>query len=77
MAKHHVTFTLPERPLGKVDAEFIIEKDDKPFGTLKLSSGGPEWVPTRLRKSCGKMSWSRLAKLIEGWAESKNKKKKA
>ncbi len=29
MAKHDVTFTLPERSLGKADIEFLIKQDEK------------------------------------------------
>jgi hypothetical protein len=64
MAKHNVTLTLPERPLGKVDAEFAIKKYDVVLGTLKLSQGGAEWFGKHAKKG-KKISWSTLAQLIE------------
>lgn len=45
MAKHDVSFTLPERPLGKADAEFRIKRDQEVLGRLKVSNGSLVWVP--------------------------------
>lgn len=44
MAQHDVTFTLPERALGKSDVEFRIKRDGEVFGTLKVSNGSVVWV---------------------------------
>jgi hypothetical protein len=64
MAKHSVKFTLPERPLGNVDAEFFVTKDGQVFGTLKLSQGGVEWLKKHAKKG-KKISWTTLAEAIE------------
>ena len=45
MAKHGVTFSLPERELGKADAEFSVKRDGKAFGCLRISNGSLVWVP--------------------------------
>ncbi|MHB1158102.1 MAG: hypothetical protein ACYC26_14850 [Phycisphaerales bacterium] len=45
MAKHDVTFVIPERQLGKADIEFSIKRDGKAWGRLKVSNGTVVWVP--------------------------------
>jgi len=56
MAKHHVTFNVPERRLGKADIEFIVKRDGKKFGRLRVSNGSVVWVPKN--KEYGyKMTW--------------------
>ena len=42
---HDVAFTLPERPLGKVDIEFMVKKNGAVLGKLKVSKGTIDWVP--------------------------------
>lgn len=49
MAKHSVNFTLPERPLGKADAEFRIKRDKEVLGRLKVSNGAIVWVRKNAR----------------------------
>jgi hypothetical protein len=44
MATHHVSFTIPERDLGKADIEFAVYRDGAKFGTLKVSKGAVVWV---------------------------------
>ena len=36
---HKVTFSVPERTLGREDVEFVVEKDGVRFGTLLVSKG--------------------------------------
>ena len=45
MAQHDVTFTIPERPLGKADLEFKVKSDGDMVGRLKVSNGTIVWVP--------------------------------
>lgn len=72
MAKHTVTFTLPERELGKADAEFVIKRDGKVFGTLKISNGSLVWVP-KSRTFGYKLNWVEFGKLAEEHGEDGNK----
>jgi hypothetical protein len=39
MAVHDVRFTVPERPVGNVDIEFVVRRDGKKMGTLTTGSG--------------------------------------
>lgn len=57
MAKHDVTFSVSERPIGSADLKVKIKKDGGVFGTLKISQGGVEWVPKN--KSYGnRFNWT-------------------
>ena len=42
---HNVTFTIPEKDLGRADVEFKIKIDKTVFATLKVSKGSLVWVP--------------------------------
>ena len=42
---HDVRFSLPERELGKADIEFIVKKNGKRFGTMRVSKGSIVWFP--------------------------------
>jgi hypothetical protein len=42
---YKVTFKAPERELGREDLEFVIKRDGRKIGTLKVSKGPLEWVP--------------------------------
>ena len=46
MPKHKVKMTMTVPEMSKVDSEFIIYKDNKKLGTLKISKGGIEYVPS-------------------------------
>lgn len=44
---HEIMFTLPNQPLGKVDAQFTVKKDGQILGTLKVQKGrltGRLWI---------------------------------
>jgi hypothetical protein len=45
MADHDVTFTIPERGLGKADIEFKVKRNGSAFGRLRVSEGSLVWVP--------------------------------
>lgn len=73
MAKHDVTFTVPERPIGKADVEFRIKRNSEVLGRLKISNGSIVWVPKN--QSYGyKMSWSEFDELMQN--NGKHEKKK-
>lgn len=45
MAKHDVSFSIPERSLGKADVEFVVKRDGSVLGTLAVSNGSLVWFP--------------------------------
>lgn len=59
MADHDVFFTLPERQLGRADAEFRIKRNAQAFGKLRISEGGLEWVPAN-KQSGIRIGWMEL-----------------
>ena len=45
MAKHDVTFEVPERKLGRSDVKFQIKRDKETLGTMTVSKGSVVWFP--------------------------------
>jgi hypothetical protein len=60
---HKVTFNLPRRELGREDIVFVVQKDDKRFGTLLISKGAVEWRPTN-KVYRRKISWDKFDQLM-------------
>ena len=67
MAKHDVSFSIPRRPLGKADVEFVVKKDGSVFGTLAVSNGSVVWFPSRTSYGY-KIGWSKFDQLMRGEA---------
>jgi hypothetical protein len=65
MAQHDVDFIVPQRPLGKVDIEFIITKDGAQLGKIKISKGGIDYYPKNAKKPISK-TWTQLDTLFQG-----------
>jgi hypothetical protein len=69
---HEIMFTLPTQPLGKVDAQFTINKDGQILGTLKISKGTIDWTPKDFaHDNPFQLSWTKFDKLM---CEQKRKK---
>ena len=60
---HKVTFDLPRRELGREDIVFVVQKEDKRFGTLLISKGAVEWRPTN-KVYRRKISWDKFDQLM-------------
>jgi hypothetical protein len=72
MADHDVSFTLPERELGKADIEFKIRRDGNAYGRLRISNGSLVWIPAN--KTYGwKMSWTTVDEAARQHGEPGNK----
>lgn len=63
MAKHDVKFTVPQRPLGRADVEFFINRDGDRLGRLKISNGAVVWVPKNRTKGFN-LRWDKFADLM-------------
>jgi hypothetical protein len=64
MAKHDVSFSIPERSLGKSDVEFVVKQDGSVLGRLDISNGSVVWFPKG--KSYGyKMVWGMFDDLMK------------
>ena len=57
MASHDVTFSVPDRPLGKTDIDFHVVADDTKLGTLRVSKGALVWYPKN-GKNGRKITWA-------------------
>ncbi|MGN7786734.1 hypothetical protein ACTJIJ_19530 [Niabella sp. 22666] len=68
MAKHNVYFDLPERELGKVDANFYIYKDDAKLGQITISKGGLDYYPNKAKQPIT-ISWSNFDQMVKDWKE--------
>ena len=56
MAKHDVSFNIPQRALGKADVEFLVKRNGSVFGTLEVSNGSVVWFPKSTKYGL-KVSW--------------------
>ncbi len=66
---HDVTFSIPERTLGKADVEFKIKQDGEVIGRLKVSKGSVVWV--RRNASYGyKMTWQKFDEIMREHGKS-------
>ena len=64
MAKHDVSFSVPQRPLGRADVEFLIKRDGKVHGTLAISNGSVVWFPKGTSYGL-KTGWAKFEKLMQ------------
>ena len=64
MAKHKLSFELPEHEIHRQDAVFKVFQDGERFGTLRISKGAVEWFP-RNHKIPYKLSWKKFDKAIK------------
>ena len=56
---HDVTFTVPDRPLGKNDVTFSVRQSGDVLGTLKVSKGALVWRPAKGKHSY-KLTWTQF-----------------
>ena len=66
MAKHNVFLELPQREMGKVDANFFIYKDSSKLGQITISKGGMDYYPSNSKKPI-KINWSQFDSMIKDW----------
>ncbi len=64
MAKHDVTFDIPQRRLGKTDINFEVKVDGELFGKLAISNGSLVWFPRNSRNGL-KMGWKRFDEVMQ------------
>ena len=64
MARHKVSFSIPERELGRADVEFIVKVDGAILGTLAISNGSLVWFPKGTTYGC-KMGWPKFDKSMQ------------
>jgi hypothetical protein len=74
MAKHDVSFDVPERKLDKTDVNFYIRVDGEVLGKLSISNGSIVWFP-RLSRKGRKMSWKRFDEMMQENSRRRERRK--
>lgn len=67
MAMHEVSFSIPERALGKADVEFTVKQDGIVLGTLAVSNGSLVWFPRGTTYGC-KVAWTKFDRIMQNKA---------
>lgn len=62
---HKVTFSLPERELGRADIVVVVKRGNAVFGKLLMSKGGIVWRRKWKAKRGKKLSWRALARIMD------------
>jgi hypothetical protein len=63
--QHEISFRIPRGALGIVDAEFDVRRDGELIGTLLVSRGAIEWVPTGATTYQYLLPWQRFSTLMK------------
>ena len=64
MAKHDVSFSIPQRALGKSDVEFLVKSDRAVLGTLAVSNGSIVWFPKGTTYGL-KVGWNKFNDMMQ------------
>ena len=67
MAKHDVSFSIPQRALGKADVAFTVKRNGRILGTLEISNGSLVWFPKGTTYGY-KMNWSKFDSVMQNEA---------
>lgn len=67
MAKHDVSFNIPQRALGKADVEFLVKRDGTVLGTLAVSNGSVVWFPKGTTYGL-KVGWKKFNHMMQEYA---------
>jgi hypothetical protein len=74
MAKHDVSFDIPQRRLGKTDVNFYIRADGEILGKLSISNGSIVWF-RKLSRNGRKMGWKRFDEMMQQNASRRERRK--
>ena len=64
MAKHDVSFSIPQRALGKADVKFLVKRDGAVHGTLEVSNGSLVWFPKGTSYGL-KVGWAKFDEIMK------------
>ena len=64
MAKHDVSFKIPQRALGKADVQFLVKRDGTVHGTLEVSNGSVVWFPKGTTYGL-KVGWAKFDEIMK------------
>lgn len=56
---HTLAFSVPLRPVGRSDVQFVVRQDGEKFGELRISRGSLVWFP-RNSPNGHRVGWERF-----------------
>jgi hypothetical protein len=65
MARHEIRMHLPSAEIVNRDVTFIIKRNSRKLGELKVSRGTLDWKPSNKRRG-RKIRWEEFATYMEG-----------
>ncbi len=77
MAIHEVTLQNANKVLLSKDVEIEVKTDGKKLGTLMISKGNIEWMPSNHSVNKRRLSWEKFAELMADQPAVKVRKAKA
>lgn len=70
MAQHEVRARVDTKVIGHKDLEITVKQDGEKLGTLLISKGNIEWLPKGKYINKKRISWKRLAHLMQAEGRS-------
>lgn len=71
MASHDVSFSIPQKTVLAKDVEFEVKSNNRKLGTLLVSKGNIEWIPTLKSVKKYRLGWEDFARKMEDWGKLK------
>lgn len=65
MATHDVSFEIPQKFVLAKDVVFEVKSNGAKLGSLLISKGNIEWIPTNNSVKKRRLSWEKFAQLME------------
>lgn len=62
---HEISINLSTKVVANKDVEVEVKTDEGKLGTLLISKGNVEWVPVGNKVNKHRLTWARLASLME------------
>jgi len=73
---HQVTFDIATRFVLNKDVKFEVKSNSKKLGTLLISKGNIEWLPSGASVNKKRLTWTQFKSLMEGTGKSAKVKKR-
>jgi hypothetical protein len=65
MPQHEIEMSLPAQTVNNTDVEVSVWSDGNKLGSLKISKGTIDWMPSPNSKTHFKMSWERFDEVMK------------
>lgn len=74
---HEVTLDIATKFVLHIDVKIEVKTDEGKLGTLLVSKGNVEWLPSGNHVNKKRLSWAKFAELMESEGQDVKVKKKA